>query len=94
MHVTTSNTFLGAYDMIIGRDIMCVRFSSMEIEWDHRTMPFKKHDATVYDSYHIDKPASVDEHAERVKKILDVKYKAADLEQVCSAQTHLQAEQQ
>ena len=47
MHVTDN---LGAYDMIIGRDIMThlgidVRFSTMEIEWDHRTMPFKKHDA-------------------------------------------------
>ena len=42
MHVTDN---LGAYDMIIGRDIMThlgidVRFSTMEIEWDHRTMPF------------------------------------------------------
>ena len=71
-----------------------VWLSSMEIEWDHCTMPFKKHDVTVYDSYHIYEPALVDEHAERVKKILDAKYEAADLEQVCSAQMHLQAEQQ
>ena len=32
--------------------------------------------------------------AERVKKILDDKYEAADLELVATAQTHLQAEQQ
>ena len=52
MHVTKS---LGAYDIIIGRDLLQflgidVLFSSLTVEWDGATMPFKAQDATVMDS--------------------------------------------
>ena len=90
---------LGAYDMIIGRDILSflgidVKFSTLEIEWEHRTMPFKMHDATVLDAYHVEEPGAVDEQVDRVKKILDAKCEPADLEKVCTLQSHLIVEQQ
>ena len=45
-HVTKT---LGAYDMIIGRDLMeflgiNIRFSDRVIEWEGATMPFKDKD--------------------------------------------------
>ena len=96
VHVTKD---LGSYDMIIGRDILQflqidIRFSSMEVEWDSATIPFKYHDATPLDAYFVKEPDVIDNATERVKKILDAKYEAADLEQVCSAQSHLLLAQQ
>jgi hypothetical protein len=96
VHVTKS---LGAYDMIIGRDLLeflgiDVKFSDMTVEWGNASMPFKKYDSTVAKSYHINDPVSVEERTQRVKEILEAKYMPADLEQICSSCTHLQIEQQ
>ena len=96
VHVTKD---LGAYDMIIGRDLLQflgidVLFSSLTVEWDGASMPFKEQDATVLDSYHIHDPQAIEDRATRVKEILDAKYEPADLEQVCRAHDHLQQEQQ
>ena len=98
VHVTQD---LGAYDMIIGRDLLQflgidVLFSSLTVEWDGASMPFKEQDVTVLDSYHIHDPQAIEDRATRVKEILDAKYEPADLvvEQVCRAHDHLQQEQQ
>ena len=90
---------LGAHDMIIGRDLMQflgidVLFSSLTVEWDGASMPFKEQDATVLDSYHLNDPQAVEDRATRVKEILDAKCEPADLEQVCRAQDQLEQEQQ
>jgi len=47
------------YDMIIGRDLLefagiDIRFSTHEIEWGEASMPFKPHDATPEDAYHVE----------------------------------------
>ena len=53
---------LGTYDMIIGRDMlefigMDLRFSTMTVEWDGATMPFKDvGQANLLQSFHIDDP--------------------------------------
>ena len=96
VHVTKT---LGAYDMIIGRDLleflgMDVRFSNLTVEWEGSSMPFKDLHASPLESYHINDPVSVEERATRVKRILDAKYEPADLESVCSKQTQLQRDQQ
>ena len=96
VHVTKT---LGAYDMIIGRDLLQflgidVRFSNMTVEWEGASMPFKEADASPLESYHVAEPAIVEEKLERVKKILDAKYEAADLQQVCSSQDQLRYEEQ
>lgn len=90
---------MGAYDMIIGRDIMSflginIQFSDLTVHWDYADMPFKPIDATVETAYHIAESMAVEESAERIKKILDAKYQATDLEKVCSAQSHLEYQQQ
>ena len=90
-HVTES---LGAYDMIIGRDIMeflgiDIRFSDMTIKWDHYDMPFKDIDSDFLQSYHIREDELMSQESERISKILDAKYEKADLTEVCRAQAHL-----
>ena len=85
---------MGAYDMIIGRDIMAflgidIRFSSRIVQWDGSEMPFKPIDATPEKDYHVEEAMAVTDSVERIKQILDAKYEAADLEKVCSAQTQL-----
>ena len=96
-HVTED---MGAYDMIIGRDVLSflgidIKFSEQVVTWDHGEMPFKPKDATVQTQYHVAESMAVNEATDRIKSILDAKYEAADLEQVCSAQDHLAiAEQQ
>ena len=90
---------MGAYDMIIGRDLMVflgidIRFSDQVVTWDGAEMPFKPSDATIETHYHIDEVMAVNESTQRIKDILDAKYEAADLEKICSAQSHLQFAQQ
>ena len=48
-------------------------------------MPFKMHDATVLDAYHVEEPGAVDKQVDRVKKTLDAKCEPADLEKVCTS---------
>ena len=91
---------MGAYDMIIGRDVLSflgidIRFSDQTVEWEGAEMPFKPVDATPETFYHIEEAMAVSEASQRIKEILDAKYEAADLEKVCSTQSHLTiAEQQ
>ena len=85
---------MGAYDMIIGRDIMTflgidIRFSSRIVEWDGREMPFKPSNATQENCYHVEEAMAVNESLDRIKQILEAKYEAADLDKVCSNQSHL-----
>ena len=57
-------------------------------------MPFKEIDASLIDSHHVSEPAAVEDRTNRVKKILEAKYEAADLQQICSKQDQLLKEQQ
>ena len=95
MHVTDA---IGAYDMIIGRDILeflkiDIRFSDSKVHWDGQDMPFKERDATEQQAYHISDGDSVEDAVERVKKILDAKYTKADIEQICREQAELDQSQ-
>ena len=89
---------LGAYDMIIGRDLMQelgidIKFSTETVEWDGYTIPFKDSDANANEAYHIAESQAVDESVSRIKRILDAKYEAADLDEVADSATHLTEEQ-
>lgn len=95
-HVTPD---LGVYDLIIGCDLMeflgiDVCFSTQEVEWDNATVPFKDGEEALKGLFHVDDPEIILEEHERVKKILNAKYEAADLEQVCREQTLLSNEEQ
>jgi hypothetical protein len=90
---------MGAYDMIIGRDILSflkinICFSDQVVIWDGSEMPFKPVEASVTTDYHIAKTMAVEDQMARIKKILDAKYSATDLEKVCSSQSHLELEKQ
>ena len=81
--------------MIIGRDLLQflgidALFSSLTVEWDGASMPFKEQDATVLDSYHVNDPQAVEDKTTRIKEILDAKYEPANLSFVCKASNHLQ----
>ena len=96
VHVTKS---LGAHDIIIDRDLLQflgidALFSSLTIEWDGTSMPFKEQDATILDSYHTQDPQAVEDQATRVKEILDAKYEPADLEECNKANPELNPNQQ
>ena len=91
LHVTDS---LGANDMLIGRDILQflgidIRFSEQTVEWGHVSIPFKDADATSADAYHIHEDDHMSDATDRLKRILDAKYEAADLDDVITAQDQL-----
>ena len=66
-----------------------IRFSDQTIIWEGADMPFKPADAAPNTHYHIAEAMATSEAADRIKEILDAKYEAADLEKVCSSQSHL-----
>ena len=88
----TSN--LGAYDMIIGRDILKflkidVCFSDHTVRWLEHTMPFKDGDAKVADAYYLQDDPNLTDALDCLKKILDAKYEQADLKDICCNQDQL-----
>ena len=89
---------LGAYDVIIGRDMLeflkiDIKFSDVTIEWDYKSIPFKDQDSTLTDFY-VKEPDMVEDTNDRLKRILDAKYEKADLEEICKDQPELSTEQQ
>lgn len=90
---------LGAYDVIIGRDLMQelpinLQFDTMEIEWDTARIPMRPIDATSQTSYLIQDPPAVADATQRIKEILDAKYEKADIPKLVREQTHLKASHQ
>jgi hypothetical protein len=90
---------MGVYDMIIGRDILLflkidICFSDQVVIWDGSKMPFKPVEASATTDCHISETMAVEDQMERIKKVLDAKYSATDLEKVCSSQSHLKLEKQ
>ena len=67
LHVSEN---LGAYDMIIGRDILSdlgvkFDFTDMSVEWDRMSIPMKDSEATEEESFHVPDPAELDETVTR-----------------------------
>ena len=96
VHVTKS---LGAYDMIIGRDILSdlginIRFSDMMIEWDGAEIPLRDSDLGPEQTYYVNDSPCVEQASQRIKDILDAKYEPADLEAVSREATHLNSDEQ
>jgi len=91
---------LGAYDMIIGRDLLSelkidILFSEQIVTWDGHDMPFKDIDESKDShSYHIQETDNLVQAADRLKQILDAKYERADLPKFCADQSHLNYEEQ
>ena len=71
LHVTKS---LGAYDMIIGRDILSdlgfkFDFTTMSVEWDGSEIPMKNSDSPEEENYHIGDPSALEESLSRATSI-------------------------
>ena len=95
LHVTDN---LGANDMIIGRDILeflgiNLRFSDHTVEWGHVTIPFKDADASEIDAYYIAEDDNLADANDRLKRILDAKYEAADIDDVMATQDQLNSKE-
>ena len=95
-HVTKS---LGNYDMIIGRDLLeflgiDTRFSNQTVAWDYATIPFKDTWDDENSMFHINEPDHLVEATDRLKRILEAKCEAANLEQVCREQDGLNDDEQ
>ena len=88
------------YDMIIGRDLrselgIMLDFSHHTIHWDDAEIPMHHIDDTHEDAYHlaqIDSPA-VNDATDRIKRLLDAKYKPADLQEIVNECQHLNTEE-
>jgi len=96
MYATKS---LGAYDMIIGRDLMSdlgidIQFSATSVVWDGMEIPMKDRDATFEESFHVGDTVAMEEAADRIRDILEAKYEAANLREICDKSMHLDAEKQ
>ena len=96
LHVSSS---LGAYDMIIGRDILAglgikFDFSDMTMEWDNSSIPMKDGDAGEQQAYFVQDPETIQDATERLKNILDAKYEKADLHEIAKEAEHLNKNQQ
>ena len=84
LHVTNT---LGANGMIIGRDLLeflqiDLCFSDQMVQWGERSIPFKEADASVQEAYQIYEEGPLTHASDRIKQILDAKYKPADLDEV------------
>lgn len=77
----------GAYDMIIGRDILSglgikFDFTDVPMEWGNMSIPMKDTSSLEQQMYYIPDTAIVEEATERRKAILDARYEKADLLQL------------
>lgn len=89
---------LGAYDMIVGRDLMKdlgmdIRFSDETIEWADAEVPFRDANSIEADMYYVGDSDMTTHATSRMKDILGAKYEAADLGEVARSCTHLSEEE-
>ena len=57
-------------------------------------IPLKASDAQPTETYQIKDSAAVEDATERLRNILDAKYEAANLQEVCKGSTHLSKDEQ
>ena len=80
--------------MIIGRDILSelgidLHFSTLTCTWEQRTIPMREGTATIEQTYLVDETGPVADSTNRIKKILDAKYEAADIPKIVESCSHL-----
>jgi hypothetical protein len=98
MHVSSQ---LNTYDMIIGRDLLqelgiVLNFNEQSIMWDYATVPmmnYRSDNTDSLDNFDTDS-RPVAEATDRMKRILEAKYEAADLDAVVSECKNLNEQEQ
>ena len=84
MHVTPT---LGAYDMILGREALSelgidLKIRYHTIVWNDVAVNMKPIDATREDSFHVEDSEDLKADTDRIRRILDAKYKKANLREI------------
>ena len=85
---------LGNYDMIIGRDLLTelgidIHFSTHTCTWGNSTIPMRKPDVEMRQSYLVEDSGPVKPATNRLKKLLDAKYEAANIPELVQARKDL-----
>ena len=75
------------YDMIIGIDVLLALGIKLDFKtrismWDHTEIPMRPKHYMPEQAFHVQDPDSIASDMDRIKKILDAKYEATDLNQV------------
>ena len=97
--INISSTNLGAYDMILGRDVLQglgikFDFSNLTIEWDEVVVPMRDTNSTEDEAFYVHEPEAITSATEHIKTILDAKYEKADLQEIARDAKHLSASEQ
>jgi hypothetical protein len=72
------------YDMIVGRDLLQalkINFEHETIYWEEAFIPMKSIDSNKQEMFIQDSKA-VEDETQRIRKILEAKYEAADLDEI------------
>ena len=78
---------LGNYDLIIGCELLHevgagISFSQKTMTWNNVTIDMKPPVCTKEDYFHVEEELFVSDETEQIAKILDAKYKLADLKEI------------
>ena len=74
----------------LGIDIL---FSDQTVRWGEAVIPFKDGDCTCEEAYYVQEPEQIVAASDRLKSILDAKYDAADLREICNEQQEISDEE-
>jgi hypothetical protein len=86
--------------MILGRDALTglgikIDFGHNVLEWDSIVIPMKDANENIEEAFTLHEPKAVIQASDRLKSILDAKYKKADLREVVKKEAvHLKESQQ
>ena len=78
---------LGNYDVIIGRELLHklgfdISFSQKTMTWNNVTIDMEPPTCMKEDYFHMEEELFVSNETDRIAKILDAKYKPADLKEI------------
>ena len=95
VHVTE---ILGNYDLIIGPELLHklgvdISFSTKTMTWNNITINMKPPMCTQEDLFHVEEELFVSDETDRVAKILDAKYKPANLKELTDNFSYLTGNQ-
>ena len=87
VHVTKT---LGNYDLILGRDLLHelevdISFSSKTVTWNNVAIDMKPTMCTREDAFHVAEELFVSEDTDQIAKILEAKYKPANLKELTAS---------
>ena len=90
-HVVNS---AGNYSITLGRDLLSkiglhALFSDKSVQWDGNKVPMKPVNSTKGTHFFVQECKSLEAESDRLSKILDAKYKPADLHKVAGNATGL-----